>query len=106
MIPYQVMVVKATGIPLRAGRVDFTTDGVFDPATQEIRTDSPVPVRVQYQEGQSRMDKYDRAAGSWIDVPMPVDPDVTDRKAIEAKLSAGTATLAEIMRYLVLRNRL
>jgi len=54
---------KITGDLLRYGYCDFETDGSFDPATEEIRTDVPEGAIAKGTEGESQWTRYTEELG-------------------------------------------
>lgn len=67
---YNGVIENATGDLLRAGDCDFNNDGSFDPATETIRTDVPVPARARGDDVPDN--KMHRHTGSeWIEVDQP-----------------------------------
>lgn len=69
-LAHQVVIETATGDALRDGYCVFeAADGSFDGATESVRTDASLPVKVRGDEDEAMMDRWNGSA--WVEATQP-----------------------------------
>lgn len=92
----------ATGDLLRAG---FTTFVAAEGET--VRSDVPFPSKIRKPGAPGEFHRSHGSNGTaWILIDQPIDPDAVEKEEFIVLIKAGTATIADLMGYLILRDGL